>query len=93
MRIKIPRVDRLSETSMWELKETAKWSSNPKEMKEAVGKLSARGAEALPSLQEIMSVTAYDDIKAACIDAIKSVNKGKPTSEGKGQARLADLPP
>jgi hypothetical protein len=85
----------LSETSLWELKEAAKWSSNTKEMKEAVGKLSARGAEALPSLQEIMSVTAYDDIKAACIDAIKSVNKeGRPASnEGKGQARLADLPP
>ena len=85
----------MSETSLWELKEAAKWSSNSKEMKEAVGKLSARGAEALPSLQERMSVTAYDDIKAACIDAIKSVSKeGRPAiSEGKGQARLADLPP
>lgn len=57
-------------------------------MKNAVTKLSARGAEALPSLEEILSVTAYDDVKAACIDAIKSVNH-----EGKAQAKLADLPP
>lgn len=84
----------MSETSLWERKEAAKWSSNPEEMTEAVGKLSARSAEAPLSLQETMSITAYDDIKAACIDAIISVNKGEPTSnEERRQATLADLPP
>jgi len=78
----------LSDKSLWELKEAAKWSSNPQEMKDAISKLSARGAEALPSLEEILSVTAYDDIKSACIDAIKSAKR-----EGKEQAKLADLPP
>ncbi|MEM2140453.1 hypothetical protein [Nitrososphaera sp.] len=78
----------MSDKSLWELKEAAKWSSNPQEKKEAIKRLSARGAEALPSLEEIMRVTAYDDIKAACIDAIRSVS-----SEGKAQVKLADLPP
>ena len=82
------RVDWLSDKSLWELKETAKWSSNPQEKKEAISKLSARGAEALPLLEEILNVTAYDDIKAACIDAIKSAN-----GERKAQVKLADLPP
>lgn len=88
------RVDWLSDKSVWELKETAKWSSSPQERKEAVTKLSARGAEALPSLDEIMSVTAYDDIRAACIEAIKSYRKADSKEEGKKpQTRLADLPP
>jgi hypothetical protein len=82
-----------NDKSIWELKEQAKWSSNPQERKDAITKLSARGAEALPSLDEIISVTAYDEIRAACIEAIRSLRK-EGTSEGsKPETRLADLPP
>jgi hypothetical protein len=78
--------------SIWELKEQAKWSNNPQERKDAITNLSARGAEALPSLDEIMSVTAYDDIRAACIEAIRSLKKGT-AEESKPETKLADLPP
>ena len=64
----------MPDSSMWELKQTAKWSNNGQEKKEAITKLSARGPEALPSLQEVLDVTAYDDVKAACAEAIKSIN-------------------
>jgi len=88
-------VDWLSDNkSLWDLKEAAKWSNNPQERKEAITKLSARGAEALPSLDEIMSVTAYDDIRAACMEAIRSFRKAEGQAEGKKpETRLADLPP
>lgn len=80
--------------SLWDLKEAAKWSNNPQERKEAVTRLSARGAEALPSLDEIMSVTAYEDIRTACIEAIKSFKKAEGhAGEKKAETRLADLPP
>jgi hypothetical protein len=67
---------------MWELKEAAKWSNNGQEKKEAIAKLSARGPEALSSLQEILDVTAYDDVKAACVEAIKSISGKDKQNEG-----------
>ncbi len=80
--------------SIWELKEAAKWSNNSQEKKDAITKLSAHGADALPSLNEIMIVTAYDDIRAACIEAIKSFKKPENAPEGsKQETKLADLPP
>lgn len=54
----------------------AKWSRSQQEMKTAINELAARGEIALPVLEEILSVTAHEDIKAACIEAIKAV-KGK----------------
>lgn len=84
----------MSDGSIWELKEAAKWSTNPREKKDALVKLSARGAEALPSLEEILRVTAYDDIRAECIETIKSLKKMDGTTEGqKLETKLADLPP
>lgn len=85
---------------MWDLKEAAKWSSTPEEKKAAIRTLSTHGKEAVPTLEEIMSITAYDDIRAACMDAIKSAKNTK-TVEGEKPAgrqetageRLADLPP
>ncbi len=83
----------MTDKSLWELKEQAKWSNNPQERKDAVTKLSARGAEALPSLDEIMSVTAYEDIRAACIEAIRSLKKDGTAEGSKPETKLADLPP
>lgn len=85
---------------MWNLKETAKWSSNPEERKAAVQSLSARGEAAMPSLEEIMSVTAYEEVKAACIEAIKSVREKNADREqaavmqsATAGADIRDLPP
>jgi len=60
-------------TLFFELKEKAKWSSDPEEKKAAIKELSAHGENAISELQEIMSITAYEDIKSACAEAIKSM--------------------
>jgi hypothetical protein len=95
-------VSQLSETKIFELKEKAKWSKDPAEKKTAIRELSAQGDRALPALGEIMTVTAYDDVKAACMEAIKAIQgkgagaaaqdqkKEEPSGAG---AKLADLPP
>ncbi len=62
--------------TFYELKIAAKWSDSAEEKKTAIRELSSRGEEAIPSLEEILSVTAYEDIKAACIEAIKAAKNG-----------------
>jgi acetolactate synthase I/II/III large subunit len=62
------------------LKEMAKWSRSQQEMKTAINELSARGGMALPALEEILNITAHEDIKAACTEAIKAIKEKK---EGK----------
>jgi hypothetical protein len=58
-----------------ELKLAAKWSTDSAEKKKAIAELSKYGSEALPAIEEVLGVTAYDDVKAACIEAIKSAAK------------------
>jgi hypothetical protein len=65
-------------TTLFELKEKAKWSSDPEEKKAAIKELSTHGENAISELQEIMSITAYEDIRNACAEAIKSMRaRGK----------------
>jgi hypothetical protein len=63
-------------TTLFELKEKAKWSSDPEEKKAAVKELSMHGENAISELQEIMNITAYEDIKNTCAEAIKSMRAG-----------------
>lgn len=56
------------------LKEKAKWSDDLEGKKAAIKKLSTLGEDAISELQEIMNITAYEDIKNACAEAIKSVH-------------------
>lgn len=97
-------VSQLSDT-IFELKERAKWSKDSAEKKTAIRELSTHGDKALAALDEILSVTAYEDVRAACIEAIKAIEgKGagaaaqdQKKEEQKGNAgaevKLADLPP
>lgn len=99
-------VSKLSDTKIfYELKERAKWSQDSVEKKTAIRELSTHGDMPLPALEEILSVTAYDEIKAACMEAIKAI-RGKEAGtaaqnqkkEDQGssvgaEAKLADLPP
>jgi wobble nucleotide-excising tRNase len=62
---------------LWELKQTAKWSHNLREKKMAIKELSFHGEYAIQYLDEVMSVTTYDEIKAACIEAIKEIREKK----------------
>lgn len=92
----------LSDTRVfWELKDKAKWSHNSEEKKTAITELSSLGEGAIPSLEEIMNVTAFQEIKAACIEAIKAAKGNSKVAtaepdEGKVLAKttsFADLPP
>ena len=86
-------------TLFFELKEKAKWSSDPEEKKAAIKELSTHGENAISELQEIMSITAYEDIKSACVEAIKSmrdrnnveVNKTSSSTNNSSSDSAADV--
>ena len=61
--------------TLFELKEKAKWSSDAEEKKAAIRELSRYGENAIFELQEIMNITAYEDIKNACAEAIESMRQ------------------
>jgi hypothetical protein len=96
-------VSQLSDTKIFELKERAKWSKDSAEKKTAIRELSTHGDKAIPALDEILSVTAYDEIRAACMEAIKAIEgKGagaaaqdqkKEKDQSGAGPKLADLPP
>ena len=60
-------------TTLFELKEKAKWSADPKEKKAAIKELSTHGQAAVPQLEEILTITAYEEIRTACAEAIKAI--------------------
>jgi hypothetical protein len=63
--------------TLFELKEKAKWSSDPKEKKTAIKELSTHVENAISELQEIRNITAYEDVKNACAEAIKSMRQAR----------------
>jgi hypothetical protein len=58
-----------------ELKLTAKWSANSNEKKKAILQLTRYGDEARPAIEEVLGITAYDDVKQACLNAIRSLGR------------------
>src|SRR5438067_2728625 len=60
-----------------ELKMTAKWSTDSAEKKGAISELLQYGDEGILAIQEVLSVTVYDDIKQACLEAIKSIGRAQ----------------
>jgi hypothetical protein len=57
----------------WQLKESAKWSLEVDERRRAIRELArGYGRDAIQAIEEIKDVSAYDEIKRACIEAIKS---------------------
>ena len=58
-----------------ELKLAAKWSSDNYEKKQAVLQLMQLGDKALPAIQEVLAITAYDDVKQTCIEAISLLGR------------------
>jgi hypothetical protein len=62
----------------WELKEAAKWSLDVNERKKSISMLADYyGPAAVQSIAEIRDVAAYDEIKKACIEAMRAVSSGK----------------
>lgn len=72
-----------NKTTLFELKEKAKWSSDAEEKKAAIRELSRYGENAIFELQEIMNITAYEDIKNACAEAIKSMRQQRAHNNAK----------
>jgi hypothetical protein len=64
-----------------QLKLTAKWSSDNYEKKKAISQLLQYGDGGLPAIQEILVITAYDDIRQACIDAISSLGMDQKSNQ------------
>ena len=63
----------------WQLKESAKWSLEVDERRRAIRELvSGYGRDAIQAIEEVKDVSAYDEIKRACIEAIKSAKKAHP---------------
>lgn len=67
-----------------QLKLTAKWSADNNEKKQAISQLINYGDMALPAIQEVLTITVYDDVKQACIEAIRSLGGA---AQKKRQAR------
>jgi hypothetical protein len=60
-----------------ELKLIAKWSAESNEKKKAIVQLQRFSEEARPAIEEVMAVTAYDDIRQACLNAIRFLANGQ----------------
>ena len=58
-----------------ELKLIAKWSADNNEKRKAISELVHHGDDALPAIEEIFNVTAFEEIREACIGAIKAIGK------------------
>jgi hypothetical protein len=72
----------------WQLKESAKWSLDLNDRREAVQELARNyGRDAIQALTEIKDVTAYADIKKACIEAIKANRISSDPLTGKSKKR------
>jgi hypothetical protein len=51
----------------------AKWETDLERQKRSIEKLGSYGITAMPSLEEIMTVTSREEIRQFCIDAIKGI--------------------
>jgi len=100
----VGRSDTSEFKEIWKLKEIAKWDDDPGAKKTAISELSTRGESGLSSLEEILAVTAHEEIRKACIDAIKAIREKNDKSaaerkeepekaESSKELSLADLPP
>ncbi len=62
-----------------ELTIDAKWETNLEKQKRSIEKLGSYGRPAIPSLEEIMTVTTRDEIRQFCLNAIKGIQQKNTT--------------
>ena len=72
--------------NLWELTQAAKWSDSLQEKKMAIKELSFHGEHAIQYLDEVKNVTTYDEIKVACLEAIKAIKEKKKTTNNYQQS-------
>lgn len=64
-----------------ELTIDAKWETNLEKQKRSIERLESYGNPAIPSLEEIMTVTTRDEIRKFCLDAIKGIQQKNPAQD------------
>jgi hypothetical protein len=81
------------EDTFWELKQAAKWSLGLSERRRAINELAKtyRGG-AIHALLEIKNTAVHEEIRQACMDAIKSVaskatTRSKPKKKAKSTSK------
>ena len=86
----------LSFEKIFELKETAKWSSRIDEKKGAISELAGLGSNAVSTLEEIRAVEVNDELRQLCAEAIKKAKganeKGQKEPNGKQEKSKAAGP-
>lgn len=67
--------------NLWNLKEEAKWARTAQTQMQAIQQIGTFGELARPVLEEILTVSASEEIKAKCIEAMKAIDsKSTPPS-------------
>jgi hypothetical protein len=64
-----------------ELTIDAKWETNLEKQKRSIERIESYGSPAIPSLEEIMTVTTRDEIRKFCLDAIKGIQQKNPATD------------
>jgi hypothetical protein len=86
----------LSFEKIFELKETAKWSSRVDEKKNAISELAGLGTNAVSTLEEIRTVEVNDELRQLCAEAIRKAKgadeKGQKEPNGKQEKSKAAGP-
>jgi hypothetical protein len=80
----------LSFAKIFELKETAKWSSKVDEKRNAISELAGFGTEAVSTLEEIRSVEVNDDIRQLCAEAIGKARGAKDANLKEPEKKTAE---
>ena len=70
--------------TIYELKESAKWSLDVDERKKAIRILAGYGPAAVKSIAEVRNVAVYDEIKVACVETIKAASAGSASRKNLG---------
>lgn len=80
----------LSFAKIFELKETAKWSSKVDEKRNAISELAGPGTEAVSTLEEIRSVEVNDEIRQLCAEAIRKARGAKEANLKEPEKKTAE---
>ena len=80
----------LSFAKIFELKETAKWSSKVDEKRNAISELAGLGTETVSTLEEIRSVEVNDEIRQLCAEAIRKARGAKEANQKEPEKKTAE---
>ncbi len=74
-----------------QLKEDAKWASSIESQVKAVRELGSLGEAARPLLEEVLQVSARDEIRQSCVEAIKKLGRDSKAETTKAEKKSPKL--